>query len=422
MRRAMTVAFLLLLLSATWPGGMPTPQFAWAWEAPTREHAQAKDGLGMPPSEARPAAAAEVPVIKTLPGIVVDTKAREVRLEGEVCLQRGSLELLACSPGTREHESIVVLKARPSHVVFALALLGLAPGQPCYTTEGGSFSPPGGTVVDVAARFTVAKPDGKSEAVEMPAWKLLKPAGSALALERPIQWVYVGRPSEAALRAADREGTVVCLSNFTEAVLDVPFESTSVNAELLYEANPDVVPPPKTPIELILRPTPERILPRKVECEVVLRKGQPPMLDGKEMDMAALKTAVNAMSADVRTAVLRADADETVGRFLQVYDILSDALMKVHPVVLSPKATGPAPEPLTVTVTADGKVRAGGETLTMDAFRLKAAAILKGVENVAVGAEKSAPEKTVAEVLGIAREHGASAVITRGEAPAPGPK
>ena len=41
----------------------------------------------------------------------------------------------------------------------------------------------------------------------------------------------------------DREGTVVCLSNFVEAVIDVPFESTSVNTNLVYEANPDTVPP-----------------------------------------------------------------------------------------------------------------------------------------------------------------------------------
>jgi len=365
---------------------------------------------------------ADAPIIKTLPGIVVDTKAREVRLEGEVCLQRGALELLACSPGTREHESVVVVKAKPSHIVFALALLGLEPGRPGYVTEAGAFSPPGGQVVDITARFTAAKPDGKSEVVEVPAWKLLKPVGAEAALERAIQWVYVGRPSEAALRAADREGTVICLSNFTEAVLDVPFESTSVNAELLYEANPAVVPPPKTPVELILRPTAERIAPKKVECEVVLRKGRPPVLDGKAMDLAALKDAVNAMPADVRTAVLRADADETVGRFLQVYDTLRDALMRVYPVALSPKATGQdAAAPLAVTVTADGKVRVGGETLTMEEFRAKAATLLKGAAKVAVSAEKSAPEKAAMEVVAVAREQGAIVTITRGEAPAPAP-
>ncbi|MCX5683610.1 MAG: YdjY domain-containing protein [Planctomycetota bacterium] len=334
------------------------------------------------------ASAAEVPVIKTLPGVVVDTKAKEVRLEGEVCLQRGGLELLACSPGTREHESIVVVKAKPSHIVFALALLGLSPGQPGAMTEGGSFSPPGGTVVDIIVRFSVAKPGGKTETVELPAWKLLKPAGSESGLERPLQWVYVGRPSEAALRAADLEGTVICLSNFSEAVLDVPFESTSVNADLLYEANPAVVPPPKTPVEIILRPTPERILPRKVECEVVLRKGQPPMLDGKPMDMAALKDALSAMPADVRTAVLRAEPEETVGRFMQVYDFLRDALMKPYPVLLAPKAAGLDAAPLAVIVTADGKVRVADKTFTLEEFRAKAGTFLKGAEKVAIIGEK----------------------------------
>jgi biopolymer transport protein ExbD len=362
------------------------------------------------------ATAADVPVIKTLPGIVVDTKVREVRLEGEVCLQRGGLELLACSPGTREHESILVIKAKPSHIVFALALLGLSPGQPGYMTEGGSYSPPGGTVVDITVRFSAAKPDGKTEIVEVPAWKLLKPAGSESGLERPLQWVYVGRPSEAALRAADQEGTVICLSNFSEAVLDVPFESSSINADLLYEANPAVVPPVKTPVEIILRPTPERILPRKVECEVVLRKGQPPMLDGKAMDIAALKNALNAMPADVRTTVLRAEADESVGRFLEVYNLLRDAMMKVYPVLLAPKAAGPAAAPLIVIVTADGKVRVAGQSLTLEEFRAKAGTLLKGAEKVAISAEKSADQKTVAEVLGIARQQNASAAISRGEA------
>ena len=141
------------------------------------------------------------------------------------------------------------------------------------------------------------------------------------------------------------------------------------------------------------------------------------MLDGKAMDMAALKDAVNAMPADVRTAVLRAEADESVGRFMQVYDLLRDALMKVSPAVLSAKATGPAAAPLAVTVTADGKVGIGGQKLALEEFRAKAAALLKGAEKVAISAEKSAPEKTVAEVLGIARELGIPAVIARGEAP-----
>ncbi|MCX5649176.1 MAG: YdjY domain-containing protein [Planctomycetota bacterium] len=302
-------------------------------------------------------------VLKTLPGITVDTAKSEVRLEGKVCLQEGALELVVCSEGTREHESIVVVKARPSHVTFALALLGLEPGQPAHWTEARAFSPPAGETLDITARFfTVsdeekarvdkliaegAKPEKiqvrKTLLKEVPAYKLLRLSGSAAEVTRPIEWVYVGRPEKNMLVAADREGTVVCLSNFVEAVIDVPFESTAVNADLLYEANPNVVPPVGTPVELVIRPTGHRIEPKKVEIAVVVRKGETPTLDGRPVTLKELKDAVNAMPASVRAAALKADPQETFGRVMQVKEVLEDALMQVELIVLEPAATGQPP-------------------------------------------------------------------------------
>jgi len=288
-------------------------------------------------------APAQAVVLKTLPGIVVDTQRREIVLEGRVCLQEGALELVVCSQGTREHESIVVVKARPSHLSFALALVGVEPGQPGHVTEAGAFSPPAGQVLDVTARFLRTQTvDGQehTETVEVPLWKLLALTGRGAALERPIEWVAVARPEEAALRAADREGTVLCLSNFPEAVIDVPFESTAVNANLVYEANPAVVPPVGTPVELVIHPTARRIEPKKVQVEVILRKGRPAELDGKEMNLAEIKDAINAMPISVRAAALKADADETFGRVMQVKDLLEDAMMRVRLLVLAPGETG----------------------------------------------------------------------------------
>ena len=300
---------------------------------------------------------AEKPVLlTTLPGIIVDTEKGEVRLEGKVCLRKGALELVVCSKGTREHESIVAVKARPSHVTFALALLGLEPGQPAHWTEAGAFSPPAGETLDITARFfTVsdeekarvdkriaagAKPEDirgrKTLLKEVPAWKLLRLTGSEVGVTRPIEWVYVGRPEKNMLVAADREGTVVCLSNFVEAVIDVPFESTAANADLLYEANPDVVPPVGTPVELVIRPTGRRVEPKKVDIQVVVKKGQPPMLDGRPMTLEQLKEAVNLMPASVQAASLKADPDETFGRVMQVKEVLENALMQVKLIVLEP--------------------------------------------------------------------------------------
>jgi len=315
------------------------------------------------PTEKAPPPTGKPVVLKTLPGIVVDTEKGEVRLEGKVCLREGALELVVCSEGTREHESIVVVKARPSHVTFALALLSLEPGQPAHRTEAGAFSSPAGETLEITARFfTVseeekarvdklvaegAKPEDirvrKTLLKEVPAWKLLRLSGSEAEVARPIEWVYVGRPEKNMLVAADREGTVVCLSNFVEAVIDVPFESTAVNADLLYEANPDVVPPVGTPVELVLRPTGRRIEPKKVEIAVVVRKGEPPMLDGRPVTLEELKDAVNAMPASIRAAALKADPQEAFGRVMQVKEVLEDALMQVKLIVLEPAAAGQPP-------------------------------------------------------------------------------
>ena len=307
---------------------------------------------------------AEKPVLlTTLPGIVVDTEKGEVRLEGKVCLRKGALELVVCSKGTREHESIVAVKARPSHVTFALALLGLEPGQPAHGTESGVFSPPAGETLEITARFfTVsdeekarvdkriaagAKPEDirvrKTLLKEVPAWKLLRLTGSEVGVTRPIEWVYVGRPEKNMLVAADREGTVVCLSNFVEAVIDVPFESTADNADLLYEANPDVVPPVGTPVELVIRPTGRRIKPKKVDIQVVVKKGEPPMLDGRPVTLEELRDAVNAMPASISAAALKADPQETFGRVMQVKEVLENALMQVKLIVLPPAAAAQPP-------------------------------------------------------------------------------
>ncbi len=365
------------------------------------------------------APAAEQPVlIKTLPGIVVDTKAGEVRLEGKVVMQEGPLELLVCSEGTREHESVVAVKARPSHVTFALALLGLGPGKPGFTTPGGTFSPAAGAVLDITARFTVDPGDGKKPEVQSyPAWKLLRFAGTETSLVRPLEWVYVGRQSPEALAAADQEGTVVCVSNFTEAVIDVPFESTGVNANLIYEANPAVVPPVGTPVELVIRPTGRRIKPKKVEIEVVLKRGKLPTIDGKPMDLETFRETVNTAPADIRSAVVRAEPGETFGRVMQVHDILRDALMRVTLRVLQEETPAPTPAarpPLAVAIADDDKVRIGDETLTLDELKAKAGELFKDADRAILVPEKGTSWKTVAEVMEIARQAGVAATLSQG--------
>jgi biopolymer transport protein ExbD len=375
-------------------------------------------------------------LLAAVPGIVVDAKAKEVRVAATVCLQKGGLELFACNRGTREHESIFVTLASPSDISRALASLGLPPGQAAFTTEGGAASPPAGAVLEASVRFFKVTDEEKArvrkliaagtkpEAIEIaktdwftvPAWKLLKASGGGEGLDRPFDWVYIGPTDPATLRSADHEGTFMCLSNWFSAIVDVPFESGRAWADLLYEANPEVVPPVGTPAELIIHPTDRTIEPKKIEWVVVLRKGAKPVVDGKPMDLDALKEAASAAPADIRTAVLKADAEESFGRVMEVKAILQEALMQVSLVVL--QKAGPAaarPAPVEVRITADDAVRLGNRTITVDEFRARTAEFLKSAEVVNLILDPKASPKAVAEVMAAARITGAQVYLLHDE-------
>jgi biopolymer transport protein ExbD len=304
-------------------------------------------------------------------------------------------------------------------------MLGLKEGRPGTFTPGGAFSPPAGDVVDITVRFTIETPQGgagKTHVREVPAWKLLKLSGAEAGLVRPVEWVYCGQQNRAALEAADAEGTLVCLANFATAVLDVPFESTDVNKDLLYEANAEVIPARGTAAEVVLRPTGRRVEPRKVEIEVVLKKDQPPALDGRSLGLEAFREAVHATPAEVRTAVLRADPEERFGRVMEVYDVLKDALMRVTLVVLKeappPAAAGPPPR---IAVLANDRVRVGNLVLSLFDLKRKAGDLLKGADHAVLVPEKGASWKTVAEAMTILREAGITATVSPEGAPSGGP-
>lgn len=67
----------------------------------------------------------------TMPGIRVHAKTGVVEVDGQICLNEGILEFLACTPGpdSREYESIVSLNCKPSHFKAALLLIGCEEGD-----------------------------------------------------------------------------------------------------------------------------------------------------------------------------------------------------------------------------------------------------------------------------------------------------
>jgi hypothetical protein len=55
-------------------------------------------------------------------------------------------------------------------------------------------------------------------------------------------------------------GDFICVSNFPDAMLDLPIESTSDNDELLFEAFTENIPPKGTKVTLVLVPQIEKKL------------------------------------------------------------------------------------------------------------------------------------------------------------------
>ncbi|MEM7235284.1 MAG: DUF6288 domain-containing protein, partial [Planctomycetota bacterium] len=99
----------------------------------------------------------------TLPGIEIDVADRCVDGDAQVCIRQGTVELNASTKDSKEHESIVVVDARPMHIHTALLLLGATNGQPATRKKVGERNsrwvvlPPRGDSIETYLVFENAK-------------------------------------------------------------------------------------------------------------------------------------------------------------------------------------------------------------------------------------------------------------------------
>lgn len=104
-----------------------------------------------------PEPANEPKIVSPFPGIRVHVNDKYIELDGETCYEVSWLEFIACSPNTKEHESLVVLPQRPSNIHAAMLLAGFESGQPGrWTFENEKFAliPPTGSKLRIAVRYT----------------------------------------------------------------------------------------------------------------------------------------------------------------------------------------------------------------------------------------------------------------------------
>lgn len=185
------------------------------------------------------------------PGITLNYEKLQVEVQSQVILRRGELELLAWSkaPVPKEHETILVVDARPSDVYAALGLVGLTPGTPPrFDTETGKPIPATGDRVDVFVRY---RKNGRDVEHSICDWAIDKSRETPLA-RRP--WVFCGsHRTENGAFAADIEGTLVTVVDFPTSLLSLAETHSESNADLWLVANRDAIPEEGTPVTLILR-------------------------------------------------------------------------------------------------------------------------------------------------------------------------
>lgn len=201
-----------------------------------------KSPFGPPPGAKR--------LSRTAP-IWVDLRRKALFVDGRVAVREGPpLEMFACPAHTKEHESVVAVDAEPRLVHAALLALGAEAGHPVRYEP---YRPATGTKVDIIVQWQDA--DGRSH--KMPAQQWVRRIATKKALAHP--WVFGGsgfwkdeKTGESGYKADS--GDFICVSNFDTATLDLPVASTQANADLLFEAFTEHIPPQGTPVRLVLRP------------------------------------------------------------------------------------------------------------------------------------------------------------------------
>ncbi|HIG84388.1 MAG TPA: hypothetical protein EYG40_02495 [Verrucomicrobia bacterium] len=212
-----------------------------------------------------------------LPGIKLNLEEWSVDVNATVCLHEGFLELVACTKGSKEHESILSTAARPMHIHTAMLLMGVKPGTPAMRRvgEGGSTRwvpiDPAGDDVFLSLVF----PDLEGNPQESPIAKFISPARSddvkvlrTKGKEEtfPASFLFAGShliedgpgPKK---YVCEHSGNVISISTFGDELLCLPGVHGHQNDGLTWKVNSKGLP--KIGEQVILRLRPKVKAPHK---------------------------------------------------------------------------------------------------------------------------------------------------------------
>ena len=183
-------------------------------------------------------------------GLWFDKSSKRLVVRARVVLREGPLEHLLCLKGTKEHEAILATAAVPYQIHAGLLATGAESGHPVRFLP--KFEPPTGTAIAIDLEWTE---NGKTRHADARDW--IKDERTKAPLK--TDWVFAGSEfiddpvTKTKIYAAD-DGDLFTVSNFTNAILDLPFASTANDSERSFVADTDRIPPRGTGVTMFLHP------------------------------------------------------------------------------------------------------------------------------------------------------------------------
>jgi hypothetical protein len=180
----------------------------------------------------------------------IDMQHKHVVLQGEACRAGYPLEFFA-TYSNRSYEAVLSVNVKPSIVHAGLLRVGATPGHPARFQP--SFVPPSGTEVAIEVRWK----DAKGKVQSAPAQHWIRNIKTKKELDS--NWVFAGSlfvkddATGKEYYQAD-SGELICVLSLPTAMLDLPIRSYGALEARSFEAFAEHLPPPGTPITILLKP------------------------------------------------------------------------------------------------------------------------------------------------------------------------
>ncbi|HWE04607.1 MAG TPA: FG-GAP-like repeat-containing protein [Tepidisphaeraceae bacterium] len=193
--------------------------------------------------------------------IVIDKIKKTITIPARIAPRKLSylkeiypLEVVACWPhprGQKAHETVVNFDAMPSDIHNALLSMGLKPGHPARGEGQAAVGP------EVDITLVIPGLDGKPRAV--PLEKAMVEPRTRKPIPR-LKWIFTGSvmrqpdpDKPAQMYAADMTGTLISIVPVTDECVFQTNLTMKEEPLLKLEDNVDILPPPGTPVELVIR-------------------------------------------------------------------------------------------------------------------------------------------------------------------------